>query len=473
MKKSRNNGEDKQFAETTISWPDAEKRIRRLILEGRYLTPEELEQYWQTYPEQPETETAEPSADTPEPAPLSEITDADIDKLLIEDWGIVERKQKIYALYLAGKTDEEISWTLNSEYLSRSYGEGNRQTSGPCALADGSAAFARYDYGMNIVSRPRGASRFVSYEEMARHIRRLIDEGRYLSPDELARYNADHAPEARTAAETPEPSSIQTIPAEQKTPAFANPQDAIDAALQEWNGDIASKRAVSRYMEDHARDRDTAQWLKKEYGDDLPSFPVPAAQTDLPWPKVQRRLALLIKEDRFFTEEELDNFADVDTTAVRENLEQAGNRPSPFVEQVMADVEPRPTIGEIYEKYKPLVKNLTLADEKYQNACQNSDRETAMMEGHEAVKRAVSAMLGPDVMLAPDFIRLYYDMANFRDRLHREILDETYPVLSQPQPDQAAPPDLSTQLITREGDTLTIGTGEAAHEIDVTLSDTE
>ncbi|MGM9600733.1 MAG: DEAD/DEAH box helicase, partial [Faecousia sp.] len=127
-------------------------------------------------------------------------------------------------------------------------------------------------------------------------------------------------------------------------------QAAIDAALQEWNGDIRSKQAVVRYMKDHARDKNTAAWLKQEYGDDLPAFPVPAAATDLPWAKVQRRIAQLIKEDRFFTEEEQDHFDDIDPIAIRETLEQRGIvngqviapeklDQDPFIRQVTADVE--------------------------------------------------------------------------------------------------------------------------------------
>ena len=49
------------------------------------------------------------------------------------------------------------------------------------------------------------------------------------------------------------------------TPA-RSPQEAIDAALQEWNGDITSKHTVVRYMKNHARDKGTAAWLKSESG---------------------------------------------------------------------------------------------------------------------------------------------------------------------------------------------------------------
>ena len=244
-----------------------------------------------------------------------------------------------------------------------------------------------------------------------------------------------------------------TAPSREITPAD------IDAALQEWNGDMDSKRRVQRYMTDHARDRGTAEWLKNEYGDELPAFPVTVegAAADLPWTKVQRRLARLVKEDRFFTQAELDDFEDIDPAAIRERLENGGS--SAFVDQVMADVErlagqeaeqdadAAPTVREIYEKYKPIVKDKVLADEAYQNACKNSDKETARTEGDEAVKRAALSIMFPDgttaVVGAEDFTRLYFDMADFRLRLHREVIDETYPMLSQPQQEQA--PDLSAQ----------------------------
>ncbi len=80
----------------------------------------------------------------------------------------------------------------------------------------------------------------------------------------------------------------------------------IDVALQKWNGNIESKRAVAGYMREHARDKDTAAFLRAKYGDDLPAFPVTVGgtSTDLSWPKVQRRIAQLIRENRFYTQEE-------------------------------------------------------------------------------------------------------------------------------------------------------------------------
>lgn len=129
----------------------------------------------------------------------------------------------------------------------------------------------------------------------------------------------------------------------------------IDRAIQDWNGKIESKHAVVRYMKDHARERDTAAWLAHEFdgGDGKTPFairPESPEGTALPWPKVQRRIAQLIKEDRFYTQIEQDNLDDVDPIAIREALAQRGIVDGhvmdpekldndPFIQQVMRDVE--------------------------------------------------------------------------------------------------------------------------------------
>ena len=132
-------------------------------------------------------------------------------------------------------------------------------------------------------------------------------------------------------------------------------QADIDAALQQWNGRIESKHAVVRYMKAHARDRDTAAWLAAEYGVGDSSKPLQISvgnsePVTLSWAKVQRRIAQLIQSDKFYTEQEQDNFDNIDPIAIREALAERGivggrivdaeaNRNSPFIRQVMADVE--------------------------------------------------------------------------------------------------------------------------------------
>ena len=132
-------------------------------------------------------------------------------------------------------------------------------------------------------------------------------------------------------------------------------QDDIDDAIRAWNGDIQSKHAVVRYMEKHGREKDTAAWLAQEYsGSDSKSLFVIRAGSpegiELPWPKVQRRIAQLIKEGRFYTEAEQNRFDNIDPIAIREALAERGIvngelvdeeklDNDPFIQRVMADVE--------------------------------------------------------------------------------------------------------------------------------------
>ena len=86
-------------------------------------------------------------------------------------------------------------------------------------------------------------------------------------------------------------------------------QDDIDDALRTWNGNVESKHAVVQYMEQHGREKETAAWLAHEYGGKEGNnlFIVRAGSpetVELTWPKVQRRIAQLIREDKFFTEQE-------------------------------------------------------------------------------------------------------------------------------------------------------------------------
>ena len=149
----------------------------------------------------------------------------------------------------------------------------------------------------------------------------------------------------------------ETPPATVEAPVVSREitQAEIDEALQRWNGDIESKRSVVRYMADHARERDTAAWLSKEYGGEV-SKPLHITVTgtdidyEMSWAKVQRRVAQLIKEDRFYTQEEYDRLDDIDPVYIRAELAQRGIvngelvEPEkldndPFIQQVNADVK--------------------------------------------------------------------------------------------------------------------------------------
>ena len=152
-------------------------------------------------------------------------------------------------------------------------------------------------------------------------------------------------------------------------------QQDIDTALCAWNGNIESKQAVVRYMKDHAREKNTAAWLAQEYGgSNSNSLFITRAgspeETQLPWPKVQRRLAQLIQEDRFYTKEEQDRFDNIDPIAIREALAERGIvngqvvdpeklDNDPFIQRVMSDAE------QIAAAETEQTSEVSISDEEY------------------------------------------------------------------------------------------------------------
>ena len=84
-------------------------------------------------------------------------------------------------------------------------------------------------------------------------------------------------------------------------------QGDIDAAITNWNGNVENKISVYEYMNEHARERQTAAFLKEHYGGNSDNFVVEkegAEPVQLSWSKVQRRIAKLMDEGKFLTTEE-------------------------------------------------------------------------------------------------------------------------------------------------------------------------
>ena len=84
---------------------------------------------------------------------------------------------------------------------------------------------------------------------------------------------------------------------------------------------------------------------------------------------------------------------------------------------------PQPTVRELFDGYKLTVGNALSKDTAFVNACRNSDRQNAYLEGADAIRRIVTA--SDDLQL----VRLYFDMPAFHNRLHQELLEELYPCL--------------------------------------------
>ena len=86
-------------------------------------------------------------------------------------------------------------------------------------------------------------------------------------------------------------------------------------------------------------------------------------------------------------------------------------------------------------------------DTAYRNACSHFDREDAAIEGSAAIRRVILASKDREL------IRLYSDVPTFRQRLRREVIDETYPKLHEllrPLSQEAIDPALKEKEILEE-----------------------
>ena len=398
--------------EIQLNWANVAKRISELIRKDRFLTPEEKTQY-----EQLQRQTAARSAAWNDYNAVKEAHPDDLVLFQVGDFfelygedakqaaglldmnlttrnipgagrvemcGVPADRLEDYVESLRGKYDVTIStkgensperhtYTLRSvdheaeaainAYEAEFGADGTRVFRDPAAEQAQPTVqelFERYRLTVGnalvaddaFLNACRNSDRQNAYLEGAAAIRRIVTESGDLQLTRLyfdmpAFHNRLH----QELLDELYPTLATTV-----TPSpYKVTQADIDAALQQWNGRIESKHAVVRYMKAHARDRDTAAWLAREYGLKDTSKPLQISvgnsePVTLSWAKVQRRIAQLIQSDNFYTEQEQDNFDNIDPIAIREALAERGivngqvvdaeaNRNSPFVRQVMADVE--------------------------------------------------------------------------------------------------------------------------------------
>ena len=398
--------------EIQLNWANVAKRISELIRKDRFLTPEEKTQY-----EQLQRQTAERSAAWndynavkeahPDNLVLFQVGDffelygedakqaADLLNMnlttrnipgagRVEMCGVPSHNLEMYVEKLRDKYDVTIAeapdfrgerhiYTLRSvdheaeaaidAYEAEFGADGTRVFRDPAAVQPQPTVAEMFEqYKLTVgntlvaddafLNACRNSDRQNAYLEGAAAIRRIVTESGDLQLTRLyfdmpAFHNRLH----QELLDELYPTLATTV-----TPSpYKVTQADIDAALQSWNGRIESKHAVVRYMKAHARDRDTAAWLAREYGLKDTSKPLQISvgnsePVTLSWAKVQRRIAQLIQSDNFYTEQEQDNFDNIDPIAIREALAERGivngqvvdaeaNRNSPFIRQVMADVE--------------------------------------------------------------------------------------------------------------------------------------
>lgn len=296
------------------------------------LFPSEQEQIQSIADRQERVKTQSPSAFS--------ISHSEIEYELQRGTGTQDGKFRVYDFYKKNPTEKAAVDFIKNEF--GWYGHSH-------TFEDGSRGYIEYQpsKGMMISHYDTDKKSTLRWIEIEKHLRALVAADRYLTAEEKAQYEEQQLAavgldENVPLAEPPQAmwqeaaDTVQAAPS--ITPAEITKAD-IESALQLWNGDTASKRRVTEYMESHSRERGTAEWLKNEFGGNLPAFTVTKGDLslELPWAKVQRHIGQLVAEEQFFTDAEYDNFADVDFGELKERL--ASDEPSPFVEQVISDAE--------------------------------------------------------------------------------------------------------------------------------------
>lgn len=346
-----------------FTWEKVAKRITGLIQKGRYLTEQEQAEYDKIQAEKALAEGETVETQQPDPAvwEYNDIKERHPDDMVLYQMG------DFFELY--GEDAKEAAPELGLQLVSRAIPGGGRveMCGFPANRLEQYLEQLRTKHDVTVSATLEGSAQRREYSVLSIDHEAEQDisahEAEY-GADGFRAFRDEEAIQAATLRELHERYKPIVLEAVTQDIRYRNACGHSDhesaviegrSAIQDWNGKIESKHAVVRYMKDHAREKDTAAWLAREFdgGDGKTPFAVRPESpngTVLPWPKVQRRIAQLIKEERFYTQVEQDNLDDVDPIAIREALAQRGIVDGhvvdpekldndPFVQQVMRDVE--------------------------------------------------------------------------------------------------------------------------------------
>ena len=263
--------------------------------------------------------------------PVLALSDEEIDHVLRRGSGFEGGKLRIAALYALNPTPVDAR-----VFLSNEYGVGGHSHT----FLDGTSGFIDYN------SRGMQFRRWKTNEEMnlrwhvvERHIRGMMEQGTYLTPQEQRRFDEMQRDFAGEEMPLPQPRMHYPpeIPTEPRGYVSTNriiTRMDIERTLREWNGDIQSKHAMERYIREGHTTEEIAERLRELYGGDLPSLPVMVndEQREVPWTDAANALDRLAWDNEFYTEEEQERLDDIDPVAIRENLEREGIENGQIVE---------------------------------------------------------------------------------------------------------------------------------------------
>ena len=381
----------------------------RELLRFHYHKPREI---WENLKDLSLPRTAFTSQLMEVPAVKQFITEDEIDAAMTRGSGFESGKGRIFTFFQNPHTDKE-----KVDFLKNEYGTGGHSH----ALSGAGGSWEDHD-GKGLHYKKDGCPDVhFTWEKVAKRITDLIQKGRYLTEQEQAEY--DKIQEEKALAEE------DALQAQQPPP-----------EIWEYNGvkerhpDDMVLYQMGDFFELYGEDAKTAA---AELGFNLTTRAIPGGGRVEMCGFPANRLEQVV--------EQLRDRHDVTISAVPEGGRERQEYSMPSIDheaeqaidaqeaefgadgiRVFQETEAAaPTIRELHEKYKPIVLAAVMEDVPYRNACGHSDRENAVIEGNAAIRRAI---LGSSDL---ELIRLYSDVLVFRQRLHREIIDETYPRLHE------------------------------------------
>ncbi len=352
------------------------------------------------------------------------ITEDEISHTLMRSSGVEGGKNRIFAYFTEAHTDRE-----KADFLKEEYGVGGRSH----AMSDASSSYVGYESKGITLKKASCANVEMRWNRVAARVSNLIRQDRYLTPEERTLYDETLA--QNTAQNT----------------AYASYN-----AFKEAHPDDIVLYQVGDFFEIYGEDaRQAAELLDMNLTTrNIPDVGrvemcgLPSHNLEMYVEKLRDKYDVTIAEApdfrgerHIYTLRSVDHEAEAAINAQEAEFGADGTR---IFRDPAAEQPPQPTVRELFDGYKLTVGNALSKDTAFVNACRNSDRQNAYLEGADAIRRIVT--VSDDLQL----VRLYFDMPAFHNRLHQELLEELYPTLAAtvaPSPYQITQEDIDNALL--------------------------
>ena len=351
------------------------------------------------------------------------ITEDEIAASLANGSSFEGGKTRIYAFFQTSHTPKE-----NADFLKKEYGIGGHTH----AVSRESGSYE--DHGSKgIVLKKNGCADIqMNWNKVASRISELVRLNRYLTPDEQAAYDKEMAQDAMRNAVYNDYNDVKA----------AHPDEIV---LYQVGDFFELYGEDARAVADDLSLELTRRNLEGVGRVTMCGFP--AKDLEKYVEKLREKHDVTISrigdsghEHTAYTLPSIDHEAEQAINAYEAEFGADGTR---VFRDPAADA-PQPTVRELFDGYKLTVGNALSKDTAFVNACRNSDRQNAYLEGADAIRRIVTA--SDDLQL----VRLYFDMPAFHNRLHQELLEELYPTLAAtvaPSPYQITQEDIDNALL--------------------------